>query len=218
MSDIKAIILDFDGVIVESNDPKLQAFEDLFALYPAQADAMRDYHLKNYSCPRRMKFEHYVFKLLKQPDNVAGIETMAKQFSEFSVRRVVACQYVSGAREFLEKFSQRVPLYISSVTPEDELKQIIKFRRIDSFFQRIFGNPPWEKTDAIRTIVASEKLSSSEVLFIGDSVSDCQAALDAGVVFIGRDSGLDLSLGNLSIERYHDLNEIACVIKSRVKG
>ena len=216
MSTIRAIILDFDGVLVESNEAKTRAFKDLFALYPAYRDAMMDYHLANYSRPRMMKFEHYVYELMGRPGDAEMVQTVARQFSEFVVRRVVACPDVPGAWAFLEGFSGHVPLYISSVTPQDELRRIVHARGIGSFFVEVFGDPPYTKQDAIRAVLTREKLLPSEVIFVGDSASDYRAAVDAGLEFVGRDSGLPFD--GIEIELHRDLYEIADVVRQRLKG
>ena len=216
MSAIQAIILDFDGVLVESNEEKTQAFEDLFALYPAYREAMMEHHLANYSSPRMMKFVHCVYELMGRPGDVEMVQTMARQFSEFVVRRVVACPDVPGARAFLDEFWRQVSLYISSVTPQDELRKIVRACGIDSFFVEVFGDPPCKKADAIRAVLACEKLLPSEVIFVGDSASDYRAAVDAGLEFVGRDSGLPFD--GIEIELYHDLYEIADVVRQRLKG
>lgn len=216
MSAIQALILDFDGVLVESNEAKTCAFEDLFALYPAYRDAMMDYHLANYSCPRMMKFEHYVYELMGRPGDVETVQTMARQFSEFVVRRVVACPDVPGARAFLEEFSRKVPLYISSVTPQDELRKIVRARGIDSFFVEVFGDPPYTKADAIRAVLTRDKLLPSEVIFVGDSASDYRAAVEAGMEFLARDSGLRFD--GIKVEPHRDLYEIGNVVRQRLRG
>ncbi len=145
MTEIRAVVLDFDGVLAESNTAKLSAFDDLFALYGAYRGAMMNYHLANYSKPRMAKFEYYVYDLLRRPGDVNVVQTMAERFSEFVVHRVIACPDVAGTREFLGEFSHKVPLYISSVTPQSELEKIIHARRIESFFVEVFGDPRWEK-------------------------------------------------------------------------
>ena len=216
MSAIRAIILDFDGVLVESNEAKTRAFEDLFALYPAYREAMMTYHLANYSRPRMVKFEHYVYELMGRSGDVEMVQTMARRFSEFVVRRVVTCPGVPGAREFLEEFSRQVPLYISSVTPQDELREIVRARGIDSFLVEVFGDPPCSKLDAIRTVLTREKLLPLEAIFVGDSASDYRAAVEAGLKFVGRDGGLPFE--GIEIELHLDLYEIADVVRQQLKG
>lgn len=216
MSAIQAIILDFDGVLVESNEAKTYAFEDLCDLYPAYRDMMMEYHKENYSIPRMMKFEHYVYDLMGREKDVEMVQTMACLFSEFVVRRVMACSEVVGAREFLEEFWHQVPLYISSATPQQELRQIVHARGMDSFFVKVFGNPPHKKVDVIRLVLTCRKIVPSGLMFIGDTVADYCAAMDAGVEFVGRDSGLPFD--GIDIKLHRDLREIAEVVRQRLKG
>jgi phosphoglycolate phosphatase-like HAD superfamily hydrolase len=211
---IRAIILDFDGVLVESQEAKLSAFENLFGIYPAYQNAMMDYHLANYSSSRMMKFEYYVYDLMQRPGDSRAVQAMADQFSEFVVQRVIACPEVPGAREFLDEFSHQVPLYVSSVTPESELRSIIHTRGIESFFVEVFGDPPWQKPDAIRSVLKRERLLPSEIIFVGDCASDYRTAVETGVEFVARNSGLPFN--GVGLKRYNDLYEIANVIRERL--
>ena len=212
MSAIRAIILDFDGVLVESNEEKTRAFVDLFALYPEYSDAMMAYHLENQSTSRMIKFEHYVYKLMNRSGDTKTVDEMARKFSELVFHRVVSCSDVSGSNEFLTEFSKQLPLYVSSATPMDELRRIVQKRGIDSFFVEIYGDPPYKKTEVIRWVLEENRLLPSEVVFIGDAVSDYNAAAECGVKFIGRDSGLPFD--GIDIKLYRDLYEIADVIRN----
>ena len=55
---IRAIVLDFDGVIVESLGIKTQAFRDLFSDYPQHLGDIMSYHLSHTSILRYIKFEY----------------------------------------------------------------------------------------------------------------------------------------------------------------
>jgi len=213
--DIRAIILDFDGVLIESNEAKTQAFADLFALYPGYSQAMMNYHLKNFSTARKKKFEYYVFKLMNRPGDVAMVETMARQFSELVYSRVMACLEVPGAREFLEEFSRKVSLYIASVTPQDELRRIVRSRSLERYFIDIFGDPPVTKTEAIDSVLQREALTPQQVLFIGDSISDYEAAKTGGIHFIGRESGRGFQPQEVC--SYPDLFQIRDVLRKSLK-
>jgi phosphoglycolate phosphatase len=204
---IRTVILDFDGVLAESNDEKTAAFEELAALYPEHREAMMEYHLAYYSSPRMSKFEHFVAELMDRAGDQEMIEILARKFSQLVVRRVVACSDVPGAREFLSEFSARVPLYISSVTPQEELHAILEARGIDSFLVTAFGNPPYTKAEAIRIVLERERLRPEEVAFVGDSMSDYQAATEAKLVFLGRFSGLPFK--EVEVDLYPDLFAVA---------
>lgn len=213
---IKALILDFDGVILESNEVKMLAYDDLFEKYPDYKDAMRDFHVKNYSQTRVVKFKYYVYELMGRIGDDKAFYQMLRQFSDLVVKRMETCPYVLGAREFLEEFSSILPLYVSSLTPLEELNEIIRIHDIDSYFTGVFGNPPYNKSDAIRVVLAHENLLPSEVIFVGDSASDYHSAVEFGLEFIGRNSGR--SFDGIEIELRQDLYEIANVVRPRVKG
>lgn len=189
MRTIKAIILDFDGVLAESNAVKDAAFVEFFSRYPEHAAAMEAYHLAHYAEPRQMKFAYFIEELMGRPGDAGAVERMAEAFSELVAERVIACPEVPGASDFLAEFSPYLPLYISSVTPQAELGRIIVARGVAPHIRRAFGNPPTPKVDAVATVLKDEGLEPGEVAFVGDSESDRQVAVKTGLVFFGRDSG-----------------------------
>ena len=74
VSKIRALILDFDGVIVESNALKTEAFEAVFSRFPEHAAAMLAYHHAHVSESRYAKFEHLAERLGKPRDDVLMAE------------------------------------------------------------------------------------------------------------------------------------------------
>lgn len=54
---IEVIILDFDGVVVESVDIKTEAFRELFQEYE-NVDDIVQYHLQNNAISRFIKFKY----------------------------------------------------------------------------------------------------------------------------------------------------------------
>ena len=215
MSEIRAAILDFDGVLAESNAEKDMAFEELFAHYPEHSAGMRTYHLQNHAEPRRVKFDYYVEHLMQRGHDREMIDRMGVEFSRLVVGRVIRCPEVPGTSAFLQEFSQLIPLYISSVTPHEELGEIITERKITPHIKQAFGNPPYPKLEVVRRILALENLDPCEVVFVGDSESDYQVALQAKLVFLGRDSGQPFSNADLSLSC--DLNEVADRLRPLVK-
>ena len=214
MSNPGAVVLDFDGVLVESNAMKTRAFEDLAALYPEHRQAMMAYHLAHFSRPRHEKFKHYIHHLRGRVGDEGLFQRMERQFSELVVSRVVASPFVCGAQLFLEEFSQRLPLYISSVTPQDELQRIIHMRGMESYFQDIYGDPPRSKVEAIRHVLSRHGLTPAELIFVGDSPSDYHAAAETGVEFLGRDSGQPFE--GIDLELFRDMQAIGDELRRRL--
>lgn len=213
MTQIRAVILDFDGVLAESNQVKDVAFAEFFSRYPEQREALLAHHAAHHARPRREKFE-YAAALLGRPGDHALIEEMGAQFSALVCSQVITCPPVPGAPEFLREFSAVLPLYISSVTPQEELRAILRGRTLEGYFVEAFGNPPTPKALAIAQVLDREKLQPAEVAFVGDSLSDYQAASDAGLVFWGRDSGQ--SFAGAKIDLFSDLHAIGKVLRRSV--
>jgi phosphoglycolate phosphatase len=214
VTSIKALVLDFDGVLAESNQEKDRAFEQLAALYPECEKAMVDYHYANHAMPRSEKFNYYSKVLLAGADKEKLTATMAEQFSQMVVRKVVGCPAVVGAMEFLREFSSRMPIYISSVTPHEELQAVIHERDLNSYIVAAFGNPPYPKHEAIRIVLQREMLSSQEVVFVGDSISDYEVAVASNLIFLGRQS--DRPFTGVNIDLHPDMFSVADKLREMV--
>ena len=181
-----AIVFDFDGVLVESVDVKTRAFAALYAEHgEAVVRAVTDYHLANGGISRYVKFRHYQENLLGRPyDDALGAELSAR-FSRLVVDAVVAAPAVAGAREFLERYHARVPLYVASGTPEEELREIVARRGLGGYFAGVYGTPA-TKGEILRRIAAARALDPARILMVGDALSDLAGAREAGTAFIGR--------------------------------
>ncbi|MEO7775010.1 MAG: HAD hydrolase-like protein [Steroidobacteraceae bacterium] len=186
---LRVLILDFDGVVVESNDIKTAAFRTLFARYPEQQAAMMQFHFENVSLTRFAKFEH-LLQLLGRQSDAALRANLSAEFSRLTLEQVVQAQNVAGAPQLLQSIAPRLPLYLASVTPQTDLELVLQRRDQRRWFKDCFGCPPWSKPDAIREILRREQCEADEALLIGDSAGDQRSAREAGVRFLGRDSGL----------------------------
>lgn len=187
---IRVIILDFDGVIVESNDIKTQAFAKLFAPYPGHLDTMMAHHEANISVSRVTKIDYFVSVCLERPWDQALRESLAEEFSRLTADLVAECPLVPGAEDLLSVLGKRVPLYVASVTPQADLDAILGRRDLLRHFRRAYGCPPWTKPDAVRDILRREGVVAAEAVLVGDSEGDRRAAEETGVGFAARNSGL----------------------------
>jgi phosphoglycolate phosphatase-like HAD superfamily hydrolase len=212
MTPIRALILDFDGVVLESNNLKTAAFEKVFARFPEHAAAMMAYHHAHVSESRFEKFRHLAKRLGKAEDDPV-VRELERSFSADMLRLMKACPMVPGALEFLTRVRGSVPVYLASVTPQEELETILRRRGLAACFTRVYGCPPWTKTKAIAEIVA-ETGGAEGVLFIGDSAGDQRAAAALGVPFLARRSGL--AFDDPQPTSYEDLREIGEAIAGRL--
>ena len=189
MSRLRALILDFDGVLLESNALKTRAFASVFARFPEHCGDMMAFHHAHVSTSRYDKFRHLVTTRLGRPPDDPLVDDLARSFSEAMRVQLVDCAWVPGAEAFLRRVSGQLPIYLASMTPQEELEDIVRQRGIAGAFTAVYGCPPWSKARALGDIVRRSG-GTAGLLFIGDSAGDQRAALETGVEFLARDSGL----------------------------
>ena len=202
----RVLILDFDGVIVESNDVKTEAFRELFSRFPEHSEAMMAYHQSHVSVTRFAKFDH-LLRLVGGPDDSGLRSYLADEFSRLVSEQMLCVPLVPGAEAFLHKATTKIPVYLASVTPFEELWTTLCRRKLDHWFRGVYGCPPWTKPKAIRDVLDRERVTPEEVLLVGDSAGDQRAALETGIQFLARDSGL--SFDNPLPLTFPDMNRLA---------
>ncbi|MHC9543616.1 MAG: HAD family hydrolase [Vulcanimicrobiota bacterium] len=183
---IKAVIFDFDGVILESAQIKTEAFRELFSRRcPEHLDAIVAYHLDNVGISRYVKFRHIYEAILHLPYTEDVEKLLGDEFAEIVLDRVLEAPFVDGALEFLREKSLQYDCFVASGTPEEELLLIVERRGLARFFKEVHGTPR-KKVDIIEGILACHQYERHEVVFIGDGESDLRAATEADVPFIAR--------------------------------
>jgi HAD superfamily hydrolase (TIGR01549 family) len=182
---IKVIILDFDGVVVESNSIKHNAFSELFQEYPEHHDRIMQYHFAHNHVNRHAKFKYITEKILKQKYTQRMGKKLAARFSGLTREKIINCPFVEGALDFIQHFYKKNPLYIASATPLDELRVILRSRELLGYFKSIYG-APISKAKMFSEIIRKENVSPDEVLFIGDSPEDYKVAQEVGIHFLAR--------------------------------
>lgn len=204
----RAVVFDFDGVIVESADVKTDAFLELFRDLPHLQSAIRQHHLENLGVSRFKKFEWIYKNLLNQALPPEESRRLGDRFSSLVFRRVVEAPFVPGALESLQGLSPVLPLFVASGTPQEELRAIIEARGLSAFFREVWGTPR-EKPDILEDIMKRFALDPHDVLFIGDGMSDHRAALATGVCFLAREiRGLQGYWVTAKVPRVRDLTAL----------
>jgi HAD superfamily hydrolase (TIGR01549 family) len=182
---LKTVIFDFDGVIAESVDIKTEAFRELFKGYPHKLKEIERYHLENGGLSRFEKFRYIYQRILSAELTEEALERLCLDFNKLVVDKVVAADYVKGAKEFLDYCKSRYKMYIVSGTPEGEIREIVARRGLGQYFAQVYGSPE-NKWELIAKVLSKDSLNTDEVLFIGDSKNDLQAALQTKVRFVAR--------------------------------
>lgn len=183
---IQALFFDFDGVLAESADIKADAFDDLYADFdPSVRDFALAHHAANAGISRLEKIRHVHKTQL-------GIDLTEEEVAEWGLRynalveqAVIDAPAVAGAVPFLKAHRGEMAMYVVSGTPQDELRRIVAARGMDGYFDGIYGSPR-HKGPIVTDLLAENGFECDRVRFVGDSTTDLDGAMEAGIPFIGR--------------------------------
>lgn len=186
VSRYEAVFLDFDGVILESNDIKSQAFRALYRDHGEDvAEAAVAHHQAHAGVCRRKKIRHCHSRLLGVSLSSEALDVLARRFSRLVEDAAIASGWVAGAEALLDHYCQHLPMFVVSRTPESELQRVVARRGLGRYFRSVRGAPP-DKVPIIRALLHDHDLLPDRAVFIGDSINDWEAAHATGLDFIGR--------------------------------
>ncbi len=185
MQSVEALFFDFDGVLVDSTHTKKKAFETLFKDFSDEIiKAVVHYHVLHGGISRVVKIRHAHENIIKEPLTEKEVMEWAGRYSDLVVQDVVRAPWIKGAKGFLDAYASKLPVFMVSGTPEPELKYIVDQRKIGHYFKEILGSPV-KKTEHIRRLLEKHSLTAKQCVFIGDALTDYNAALETGLRFIG---------------------------------
>ena len=183
LNQYKTIIFDCDGVILNSNEIKTQAFYDVARVYGHKsAQRLKEYHIKNGGISRYEKFEYLFTNILQRPIDAQEFKKLLSNFSKEVNKALLICEIAENIKKLRDKTKKSKWLVVSG-GDQIELREIFKKREITDYFDGgIFGSP-----DAKNEIIES-KLESGLItvpaLFIGDSRYDFFVSTNAELDFI----------------------------------
>src|SRR5262249_20763974 len=137
-----ALLLDFDGVIVESVRLKIDAYLQIYAgEHPAKLEAIREHQRIHGGVTRRLKFRHFEQHIFGRMVDDERIEELSQAYTRLVHDAVLTCPFVAGASDFLRQVHGNVDMHVVSGTPVDELSDIVRRRRLAGYFTSLHGAP-----------------------------------------------------------------------------
>lgn len=183
LGDYKTLVFDCDGVVLNSNMVKTEAFFNAALPYGDEfATALVDYHVANGGISRYRKFEFFLSDLVPPAATGPNITQLLTAFAHEVRKGLLACEVAAGLRELREKTRQANWLIVSG-GDQAELRDIFFHRDLDQLFDGgIFGSPDSKDEILLREI--NNKNIQFPALFLGDSKYDLEAAKRAGCDFV----------------------------------
>jgi len=170
------VLLDFDGVIVDSVRLKAHAFLDIYRQEDAASLVrVHEYVSRQGGVARGIKFAHLERQVFGRQGDDASVARLCLRCAQLVHEAVVACPFVAGAERFLEAASQKTELHLVSGTPHDELVDIVERRGLARCFKSLQG-APMTKPQAFAAIVDRNGYASARVVTVGDAVTEYEAA------------------------------------------
>ncbi len=183
---LELIVFDFDGTIAETVLIKEKAMHRVGGLFGAEAaDALLAYHRLHTGVSRYEKYEWLFESVLKKPLSAEESKRLGQIFSDYCLEEIQVCELVPGVQDCLDRWKGRVPMYVASGAPHEELGFILKERGLAGYFEGIYGYPPNKTALLARALRESSALPQHAVM-VGDSSTDSEAADAMGTLFYGR--------------------------------
>jgi phosphoglycolate phosphatase-like HAD superfamily hydrolase len=178
LTNYQTLVFDCDGVVLNSNKVKTEAFYKAALPYgKVAAKLLVEYHVARGGISRYKKFEWFMREVQGQegPDVNQLLDAYANEVKQ----GLLSCDIAEGLFE-LRKKSANANWLIASGGDQDELRSVFAERGLAELFDGgIFGSPD------SKDIILSREIKSGNIrnsaLFIGDSKYDILAAKKAKI-------------------------------------
>ena len=179
----KTIIFDCDGVILDSNNIKTEAFYSSVLHYGKDlATKFKLYHEENGGISRYKKYEYFFSDILKKPLEKLSYDRAIAYFYDAIIRDLLTCPVNSYLNEF-KLITPSSKWVVVSGGDQSELRYVFKKRGISKFFDLgIFGSP--SSKEEILSQLKKDNYLNEPVLFLGDSKYDYEAARAFDIDFL----------------------------------
>ena len=184
VSDYQTIAFDCDGVILNSNHIKTNAFFEVALPYGTDAaKALQDYHVYHGGISRNLKFQYFFSDILQRDASPGELETLVEHYGEHVSKELLEADVTPSLDDFYQQTKHANWVVISGGN-EVELRSLFCRRHLDHLFpvDKIFGSPR-SKTEIVQD---EEKRGHfvPPVLFLGDSKYDYDVAQQHGFDFV----------------------------------
>ena len=185
-------LFDCDGVVLDSNRVKTEAFRTATLSYGATAaEAMVTYHTSNGGVSRYLKFRYFLENIVETEATDAAMDGLLSVYAAAVREGLATCAVTPGLAD-LRAHVPNSKWYIVSGGDQAELREVFAERGLDKLFEGgIFGSP--DSKEVILERLISDGVVPQRAVFIGDSRYDHVAAskFDIPFVFASRWSEFD---------------------------
>lgn len=178
------IIFDCDGVILDSNQLKIDAMKNALidvGCSNNEVNECSNFFASNFGKSRFYHIDYFIENLIDMvgKDNVNTRESLLELFSAQCCELYLEASEADGVSSVLKK-SNAIKC-VASGSEQSELQNIFLQRDLSQYFRLILGSPT-KKVDLVKRILL--ETSYSRAVMIGDAVSDLESAKSNNIDFI----------------------------------
>jgi phosphoglycolate phosphatase-like HAD superfamily hydrolase len=189
-SKYQTLILDCDGVLLDSNRVKTEAFRQAALPYgESAAERLVQHHVENGGVSRYKKFEYFLEKIVPEVTgqdgaayNLPDYEALLSAYAVAVHEGLRTCAIAEGLEQLRAQMPNTRWLVVSG-GDQAELRGVFDERGIADYFDDgIFGSPH-RKGDIVAREIANGNIKRP-ALFLGDSRLDHEVAAANGLDFV----------------------------------
>ncbi len=185
---IKAIVFDFDNVIVRGSEKiKKDAWSDIFKKDTEKITLKRALKEFGHGMGDRADIIRFVISEVGFKNKKKLVEQYVQLYGKIVSDQILEKGIHKDDLDAIDVLSKEYSLFVNSATPEKELIKLCNSLGIYHFFNGIYGRPN-NKVENLTRVAESVKCKSFELVFVGDGRGDMLAAQNFGCFFIGVDS------------------------------
>lgn len=179
----KLMVFDCDGVILDSNVIRANAFYEAALPYGADyAEQLRIYHILHGGVSRYYKFEIFLRDMVGIDATEQRKNELLQRFTDSVKHGLMQCEISPGLQDLREQTAHADWMVVSGAD-QNELREVFAARGMADWFNAgIFGSPR-NKDDILENELA-RRGSDGPGIFFGDSRYDHEAAVRAGLDFV----------------------------------
>ncbi|MCM3150859.1 HAD hydrolase-like protein [Priestia megaterium] len=169
------IIFDCDGVLLDVNTLKCEAFAKSVENYPREnVEGFVEYCKNTFGISRYQKFKDFFNLFAKEDFQEEKYNYFLDVYADSCKKIYNSSNLTEGALELLEILKREgKKTYIASGSDELELREVFSNKNLNNYFNDIYGSPN-TKSEAVKHILASSY--NQNILFIGDALADSTVA------------------------------------------
>jgi HAD superfamily hydrolase (TIGR01549 family) len=183
LSNYDIIIFDCDGVIIDINLLKCEAFGTAVEGYPSEViESFVNYCKKTFGVSRYVKFKDFISEFAREPFQEENYNNLLNNYSNICKEIYKYADLTPGSEDLLVELSNHNKyVYVASGSDEEELNTVFIDRKLSKYFSGIYGSP---KTKLECASIILKNHPNKKAVFIGDALSDMNTAKEHNIDFI----------------------------------